>query len=114
MQLQALPRGNAQRAVGDSIGEVIMSKVGICRERPSWNARPYHHLIRLFHAGSLPALPRVAVLLLIDSMELQQGYCFLGKPRRIQSQLARQRTTQAVALRLNCLYLAALPRAKRQ
>ena len=72
VELEALPGGHPQGAVGPAVGHLLEREVLVGIERPRRERHPHHERERLLRA-LVPPLARVAVVLLVGAVELEQG-----------------------------------------
>ena len=72
VELEALPGGDAEGAVGPAVGDFLEREVLVRVERARRQRHAHHERVRLLSA-LVPALACVTVILLIGAVELEQG-----------------------------------------
>src|ERR1700720_2803907 len=85
MQLEALARGDTQRAIRVTSGNDILCQVLFSSQHASRNTRTYHKLVGLIHTG-LARMAEVTVFLLVNTMKLDELHLRFGEARTILSQ----------------------------
>ena len=73
VELEALTRGDAQRAVAVLAGDVVHREVLVRRQFPARHLEADHEHVRLADAGLAAALAGVAVFLLIAAVEFDEA-----------------------------------------
>src|SRR4029077_16907432 len=105
MKLKVLARRNPQRAVGPSPADLVVCDVCVRRHDASRNSRPDHQLVVLVQASGTSFLTAIAIILLIDSVELEQLLGVVTKRGRVLDKLLFDQATKVVARRLDGLVL---------
>ena len=103
MQLQILPGGDAQRAVAPCAGDVIVGEIRLGGHDPTRDSGADHHHVVLVEAELAGLLAQVAVVLLIDTVELEDHLGVVAEDAGVLEQLVAQGSAQAVAPRLDLL-----------
>ena len=100
VELNPLTGRKAERAVGQSPGQIVQRQVLLCGHLATRDATADHEHVEFAHPGLLPTLPRIPVLLLVGAMKLDQLDALRGEVWLITGQFRRQRPPQIVALLL--------------
>src|SRR5262249_22268915 len=97
VELDALPRGEAERAVGVLAGQFVDGQVLLTGDLPAGDLAADHEHVRL--AGPLFAacFSRVAVLLLVGPVELQEAFVGVAEMIDLGGDLVADRAAQMLA-----------------
>jgi hypothetical protein len=101
MKLDALPRRDPQRSIGIAVGEPIKSEILLSREPPTWDADADHELPEFVVAALLALGRAVAVVTLVDAVELEERIAFLVERHRGVGEVAGNVPAQLPALLLD-------------
>ena len=103
MELDALPGGDPQRAVGPAFGDPVEAEILLRREPPARNAHPDHELPDLVVAALLALGRAVAIIALVDAVKFEQRIAFLVERDAGVRQVAGDVAAQVAALLLDRL-----------
>lgn len=105
MELEVLPRGHPQRVVGVARGQLVADQVLIGAQDAARDFEADHEDPSLVLAFPLQLLAEVAVVLLVDAVELKDLIVLFGEVRGIASQLFGNTTSKVVTVALDELDL---------
>jgi hypothetical protein len=105
VELDALPRGEPERAVAVAIGELVERQILRRRQPAAGDAHAHHQLRLLAQALLLELGGAVAVIALVDAVEFEQHGGLAAEGRRVAAELVRERAAQAMACELDLLDL---------
>ena len=94
MELDALPAGEAQGAVGVGVGQLVQGQVLLRRHAAAGDLAADHEHVMLAQSLSAAGLAGVAVLLLIGAVELQQLLVLLAEMIAVLVQFLGDRAAQ--------------------
>src|SRR5207245_10082227 len=97
VQLKILAGGDPQRPVGPAPADVVVRDVGIGRDEASRDARPDHQLVVLVEATRASLLAAVAIVLLVDAMELEKLLGIVAERGRVLEQLLFDESSKVIA-----------------
>ena len=103
VELEVLARGHAQRAVGPLLADVVVRQVRLGGDDAARDPRPDHQLVVLVEPFGARLLAAVAVILLVDAVELEQLLGVVAERGRVVEQLLFDEPTQVIAARLDGL-----------
>jgi hypothetical protein len=100
MQLNALPRRDAQRAVGVGLGNAIEREILVRRDPASGNSAADHEDIRLARTVAAPVVAGIAVVLLIAAMKFDELFVLVVEAVRRFDKLVSDGSAQVLAVLL--------------
>jgi len=105
VELKVLPGRHAQRAVGPAPADLVVGDVRIRRDDAPRDTGPDHELVVLVEAAGPRFFAAVAVILLVDAVELEQLLRGVAEGRRVLDQLLLDEPAQVIAPCLDGLVL---------
>jgi len=97
VKLQSATRRNSNRSVPEAIGEIVDRNVEAGGQETARILRAHHETVGFSTARRAGRSARVAIVLLIDAVKLQQRSGFLAEMVR-QREFVRDRTAQSAAI----------------
>ena len=105
MELETLPGGDPERAVAEPVGQVVEREILLRGHRAGRNGDAHHELPGLLPAFGLAPPARVAVVLLVGAVELEQLEVVVPEVGRLPGQRIADRAPQVTAVALGQLDL---------
>ncbi len=87
VELEVLPRGDSQRPVGPLAADLVVRDIGVRRYDAARYAGPDHQLVVLVKPLRPRLLATVAIVLLVDAVELEQSLRGVTERRRVLEKL---------------------------